>query len=127
MTDESNCMLVAAIPGRVGDGGPLIIKNEIEELQGSQGTFVGATLGANQLKRFMTGPIGCEVTGLCETPDGKALFVNIQHPGESTKVEDMLDEFYQSRWPGNRGYGRPGRPRSATIVITRDDGGPIGL
>jgi uncharacterized protein len=127
MTDESNCMLVAAIPGKVGDGGPLTITNEIDGVKGIQQTFVGATLGANQLKRFMTGPTGCEVTGLCETPDGKALFVNIQHPGENTKVEEMLDETYQSRWPGNRGYGRPGRPRSATIVITRDDGGPIGL
>jgi secreted PhoX family phosphatase len=31
-----------------------------------------------------------------------------------------------SQWPGNKGYGRPGRPRSATIVITRTDGGVIG-
>jgi len=127
MTDESNCMLVAAIPGRVGDGGPVTIQNDLDGKSGSQKTFVGATLGASQLKRFLTGPIGCEITGLCETPDGKALFVNIQHPGEGTRAEDLLAESYQSRWPGNQGYGRPGRPRSATIVITREDGGPIGL
>jgi secreted PhoX family phosphatase len=30
-------------------------------------------------------------------------------------------------WPGNQGYGQAGRPRSATIVITRKDGGVIGL
>jgi hypothetical protein len=54
---------------------------------------------------------------------GRALFVNIQHPGEDSKsVTDL-----QSQWPGNKGYGRPGRPRSATIVITRTDGGVIGV
>lgn len=127
MTDESNCMLVAAIPGRVGDGGPATLQNEVDGRKGEQRTFVGATLGAGQLKRFLTGPIGAEITGLCETPDGKALFVNIQHPGEGTRAEDLLAESYQSRWPGNRGYGRPGRPRSATIVITREDGGLIGI
>ena len=72
-------------------------------------------------------PLGAEVTGLTETPDGKALFVNIQHPGEDTKSADLVAERYQSNWPGNKGYGRPGRPRSATIVITRTDGGVIGL
>ncbi|MFM1850124.1 MAG: hypothetical protein RL446_963, partial [Pseudomonadota bacterium] len=78
-------------------------------------------------RRFLVAPFGAEVTGLCETPDGKALFVNIQHPGEATKAKDLLEENFQSRWPGNRGYGKPGRPRSATIVITREDGGVIGL
>ena len=33
----------------------------------------------------------------------------------------------QSQWPGNQGYGPVGRPRSATLVITRDDGGVIGI
>mgnify|MGYP003460278011 CR=1 FL=1 len=38
-------------------------------------------------------------------------------------------EKYTSHWPGNAGYGPGGalaRPRSATIVITKDDGGRIG-
>src|SRR5690606_29444789 len=35
-----------------------------------------------EIRRFMTGPLGCEVTGLTWTPDQKYLFVNIQHPGE---------------------------------------------
>ena len=35
-------------------------------------------------RRFLTAPKGAEVTGLAESPDGKALFVNIQHPGENT-------------------------------------------
>ena len=36
---------------------------------------------------------------------------------------------YTSHWPGNAGYGAGGanaRPRSATIVITKTDGGVIG-
>jgi hypothetical protein len=33
---------------------------------------------------------------------------------------------YTSQWPSNAGYGAGQRPRSATIVITKDDGGRIG-
>jgi secreted PhoX family phosphatase len=51
------------------------------------------------------------------------MFVNIQHPGENTRPGGKLE----SLWPGNLGYGKMGRPRSATIMITRDDGGVIGL
>lgn len=60
---------------------------------------------------------------MTEAPGGRALFVNIQHPGEESKSLTDL----QSLWPGNKGYGRPGRPRCATIVITRNDGGVIGV
>ena len=126
MTDESGCMLLAAIPGQVGDGGKVTVQNRMvvngETLTGTQETFVGATLGEARLRRFLVAPPGAEVTGLTETPDGRAIFVNIQHPGEDTEPGKQP----QSQWPGNKGYGRPGRPRSATIVITREDGGVIG-
>ena len=76
---------------------------------------------------ILVGPSGCEITGLCETPDGKAMFINIQHPGETTKMADIADPAkYTSRWPSNAGYGAGQRPRSATIVITKNDGGVIG-
>ena len=66
--------------------------------------------------------------GVTETADGKTLFVNIQHPGELTPALGDAAEFkLQSTWPGNMGYGVAGRPRSATIVITKDDGGVVGL
>jgi len=72
------------------------------------------------------GPLGCEVTGLVESPDGKTLFVNIQHSVESTPAIGTAAEFtFESQWPGNKGYGVAGRPRSATIAITRIDGGKI--
>ena len=33
---------------------------------------------------------------------------------------------YTSHWPANTGYGAGQRPRSATIVITKREGGVIG-
>lgn len=129
-TDESNCMMLAAIPGQVGDGGKVTVKNKMVvngvEQTGTQETFLGAALGEAKLRRFLVAPKGAEVTGLTETADGRTLFVNIQHPGESSKPM-AAGEAPQSMWPGNQGYGVPGRPRSATIVITRKDGGLIGI
>ena len=64
---------------------------------------------------------------MAETPDGKAIFVNIQHPGETTALANLGDPAkYTSQWPSNAGYGAGKRPRSATIVITKNDGGTIG-
>jgi secreted PhoX family phosphatase len=55
------------------------------------------------------------------------VFINIQHPGENTKMADVNDPTrFESQWPANAGYGAGQRPRSATIVITRNDGGVIG-
>jgi len=56
------------------------------------------------------------------------LFVNIQHPGENTPALGNAAQYtLESTWPGNVGYGPVGRPRSATLVITRNDGGLIGV
>ncbi len=132
MTDESNCMLLAAVPGQVGDGGKVTVNNRMTingaAVTGQQNTFIGATLGEARLRRFLVAPKGAEVTGITETEDGKTLFVNIQHPGEDTPALGGSAQFNaQSLWPGNQGYGAAGRPRSATIVITRNDGGLIGV
>ena len=61
------------------------------------------------VKRFLVGPLGCELTGITATPDRRTLFVNIQHP--------------DGTWPRINGETRP---RSATLVITKEDGGVIG-
>jgi secreted PhoX family phosphatase len=88
---------------------------------------VGKPQTTATLKRFLVGPKGAEITGICETPDGRALFVNIQHPGENTKMAEVSNPAkYESRWPANAGCGAGWRPRSATIVITREDGGVVG-
>ena len=77
-----------------------------------------------EIRRFLVGPTGCEVTGATSTPDGRTMFVNIQHPGESPSERSDPDQPRRfSNWPD----GRPdGRPRSATVVIRRVDGGVIG-
>ena len=45
--------------------------------------YVTDAQGAPELRRFLTGPVGCEVTGVVTTPDQRTMFVNIQHPGEA--------------------------------------------
>ncbi len=127
-TDVTNCMMLAALPGNVGDGGAKTLSyTKADSSKLDVLTQVGKAPTADTLKRFLVGPVACEITGLAETPDGKAIFVNIQHPGESTKAADVADPTkYTSRWPTNAGYGAGSRPRSATIVITKDDGGRIG-
>jgi len=121
-------MMLAARPGQVGDGA----KKSLAYPEGDGSTltvdtYVGKPPAPEQLKRFLVGPVGCEITGFCETPDGKAIFVNIQHPGENTDQANLADPSkYTSQWPSNAGYGAGKRPRSATIVITKDDGGRIG-
>lgn len=127
-TDVTNCMMLAARPGRVGDGSAATIPSGT----GTVSTFVGRKPGDADLRRFLVGPRECEITGVCMTPDGTAMFVNIQHPGEDTAATLGSPATYGSRWPNGAvatddAGGGTARPRSATIVITRDDGGVIGL
>ena len=122
-TDKTNCMLMAAIPGQRGDGGSKTLSYGDKQVT----THMGKPQTAATLKRFLVGPKGAEITGITETPDGRALFINIQHAGENTKMADVTDPTkYESQWPANAGYGAGKRPRSATIVITKNDGGVIG-
>ncbi len=124
--DESNCMMVVAIPGQVGDGASVTLNYGSTQVT----TRMGKKPTATTLKRFLVGPKDQEITGLCETPDGKVLLVNVQHPGEETAVADLGDPSkYTSHWPGNAGYGAGGanaRPRSATVMIFKNDGGRVG-
>ena len=82
----------------------------------------------------LTGPVGCEITGIALTPDGRTMFVNIQHPGEplSPQIDglevpnlhsDPANPTRYSNWPDFR---PDGRPRSATVAIRKKDGGLIG-
>lgn len=83
-----------------------------------------AWLAEYPTRTCLVGPKDCEITGIAESGDGRAVFVNIQHPGEDTKDADIGDATkYQSHWPD----GGSSRPRSATVVITRNDGGLVGV
>ncbi|NNH37723.1 PhoX family protein [Acinetobacter terrae] len=118
-TDVTNCMMLAALPGTMGDGG------KATALSGTatQDTFMGAKVTDENLRRFLTGPKDCEITGVTMTPDYKAIFINVQHPGEdSTAYNDAT-----SHWPATQTdpTNTTARPRSATVVITRKDGGVI--
>jgi uncharacterized protein len=130
-TDVSNCMMLAAVPGKVGDGAKATLSyTKTDGSTMAVDTYVGKKPTADVLKRFLVGPVDCELTGAAETPDGKTLFVNIQHPGESISKANIGDASkFSSHWPGNAGYGAGGanaRPRSSTIAITKNDGGLIG-
>ncbi|MGH8492743.1 MAG: PhoX family protein [Moraxellaceae bacterium] len=121
-TDVTNCMMLAAVPGVVGDG-------EAKTTSSGISTFVGAKPGTENtdLRRFLVGPKECEITGIAMAPDGKTMFVNIQHPGENGTTASSA-----SHWPHAADATQIGsdftlRPRSATIVITKNDGGVIGL
>ncbi|MCB1998274.1 MAG: PhoX family phosphatase [Rhodoferax sp.] len=82
-------------------------------------------------RRFLTAPPRSEVTGVTMTPDGRTMFVGIQHPGEDATAANPT-EF--SSWPQSQWALKadgvtslpPGRPRSSVVVITKDDGGIIG-
>ena len=146
-TDRSNAMLLAAIPGRYGDGAAVDVvnlpsgsPNQAVTSPVTVRTYAGRRMTEATLKRMFVAPRGAEITGLTETPDGRALFINIQHPGENTGragavppstalTPTTLAGPFESNWPGNAGYGPGGagaRPRSSTVVIRRNDGGVIG-
>jgi uncharacterized protein len=117
----------------VAPSGRLWIQTDVSADTQNIGPYAG--YGNNQMlcadpttrrtRRFLVGPAGCEITGCMATPDERTLFVGIQHPGESPvdDVNDPADPKRYSSWPdGDAG----GRPRSALLVITKDDGGVIG-
>ena len=109
-------MMLAAVPGKVGDGGAATAA-------GGTATLKGANATADTVRRFLVGPKDCEITGIAVTPDGKTLFFNVQHPGENGTLAAMT-----SHWPASQtATGSAKRPRSATVVVTRKDGGAVGI
>ncbi|RSD30636.1 PhoX family protein [Vibrio pectenicida] len=66
-----------------------------------------------EVRRFLTGPIACEITGLSFSEDYKTMFIGVQHPGDSGA-------------PSHFPAGGNSKPRSTIMAITREDGGVIG-
>ncbi|ARR01295.1 PhoX family protein [Campylobacter porcelli] len=66
-----------------------------------------------QVRRFLTGPIACEITGIAFNSDYTTMFVGIQHPGEN---------LANSHYPN----GKSSTPRSTIVQIRKKDGGVIG-
>ncbi|MDT8880017.1 PhoX family phosphatase [Halomonas saccharevitans] len=102
VAEHTNDQVLAVVPGVLGAG--------------EDAPSVVNTGNQQGLQRFAVGPNGAEVTGIFATPDRTALFINIQHPGN---------------WPASQDATEPAsgsvRPRAATVVIQKRDGGPIGV
>lgn len=97
-------------------------KGELERIGSNQ--MLACDVASGEVRRFFTGPVNCEVTGLTFTPDMRSMFLNIQHPGESPSDRaDPKNPTRFSTWPEGPGAQRP---RSATVIIRRQDGGIIG-
>ncbi len=123
----------------IDDRGVLWVQTDISSSKLNAGKF--AQFGNNQMlavdpvtgesRRFLTGPIACEVTGVTMTADLKTMWVNIQHPGEAVPMvmqkqgrkKSPEKPNAASNWPDHH---KNGRPRSATVMITKNDGGIIG-
>ena len=87
-------------------------------LVANNGCYVVPTQGPDRglLRQIASGPVGSEVCGCEFTPDGRTLFLAIQHPGEGGVVERPV-----SHWPD----GGSRQPRSAVVAVTREDGQPL--
>ena len=87
-------------------------------LIGNNGCYVVPTSGPDRgyLRQVVSAPIGAEICGCEFTPDGRTLFLSIQHPGEGGSVDAPV-----SHWPD--GGDLPAR--SAVIAISREDGTPL--
>jgi hypothetical protein len=105
------------------DVGPgAINRGELARLGNNQ--MLACNPASGEVRRFLTGPVHCEITGAAWTPDGRTMFVNVQHPGEApSERSDPAEPRKYSNWPD---FDPAGRPRSATVVVRRKDGGVIG-
>lgn len=72
-------------------------------------------------RHFYGAPASAEVCGPEFTPDGRTLFLAIQHP----EIDGFRDGFDQATttWPD---FSPDFPPRPSIVVITRRDGGAIG-
>jgi uncharacterized protein len=90
-----------SVPGTAG------ANNQTNEQVFGNNAMYNIDAATRKSQRFLVGPVGSEITGIAYTPDLTTFFINIQHP---TKA-----------WPE---AGK--QPRSATIVVRRTDGKPVG-
>ncbi|MFE1168283.1 PhoX family protein [Nocardiopsis sp. NPDC058789] len=128
---------VFASPGGVhcGEDGRLWIRTDVVRLgdpSGNSRELVGnsallcADPESGEVRRFLTGPPGCGIAGTAASPDQRTLFVTVQGPGSAAPglgEPTAEDPRALSNWPG---FDPAGRPRSAVVVVRKDDGGIIG-
>jgi secreted PhoX family phosphatase len=95
-----------------------IVSDTDDHNRPNNGCFVVPTAGPGRgrLQQLASGPAGCEVCGCEFTPDGRTLFLSIQHPGEGGTIENP-----RSHWPD--GNGMPAR--ATLLAVEREDGQPV--
>ncbi|GGK41703.1 hypothetical protein GCM10008955_39380 [Deinococcus malanensis] len=73
--------------------------NPIKAYHGNNAMFFFPTEGPNTGKayRFAVGPVDAELTGPVFSPDGKTLFVAVQHPGEDSESLDKLTSTFAAK------------------------------
>ncbi|MDO6461243.1 PhoX family phosphatase [Granulosicoccaceae sp. 1_MG-2023] len=104
VTEDTNDQILLVIPAELVDSG-------------NDTALINAD-NQHILRRFFVGPNGCEVTGLAYTPDNLNFFANIQHPANWPYSDDAAEATPD---------GTSVRPRAATVAISKDDGGEVGL
>ena len=96
--------------------GRLLIQTDGGQKDGLNNQMLVSDIKTGDLRRLFTGVTSDEITGIAMTPDRRTMFINTQHPGNGD--------------PANTNFPAPTdgitRPRDATIVITRKNGGIIG-
>jgi secreted PhoX family phosphatase len=136
VTDTSTSKLNNAVKNRTDDKAKTA---NISGLFGNNTIWYIPTSGENAGKAFLfgIGPMECEATGPCFTPDEQTMFLSIQHPGEAngtrlkgaSQTREYLvysttgEEFTQTRkvpigsnWP-NKTTDAP--PKPAVIYVTK--------
>jgi len=104
LTEYTNDQMLAVVPSQLTtDSGELDTINSDNQ---------------TELKRFFVGPNGAEVTGLAFSPAQTDLFLNVQHPANWPYSSDASMET-----PSNKTV----RPRAATVIIRKHDGGEVGV
>ncbi|MBD2730399.1 DUF839 domain-containing protein [Nostoc sp. FACHB-892] len=136
VTDISTSKTNSAVKSRTSDDGK---PTSISGLFGNNSIWYIPTSGDNAGKAFLfgMGPMECETTGLCFTPDEQNMFLSIQHPGEANGIRknqaietrEFLvttitgEEFTQTRqvpigsnWP-SKDSNAP--PKPTVVVVTK--------
>jgi len=119
--DQREALSPISCPDNLGfdpSGRLWIVTDSDRDLNANDGCYVVPTRGPDRglLRQVASAPVGAEVCGCEFTPDGRTLFLAIQHPGEGGNLENP-----RSHWPD--GNGLP--PRSALIAVSRRDGMPL--
>ncbi len=120
---QSNAQQLSPIacPDNLGfdpEGRLWIVTDKDDYSVGNNGCYVVPTAGAERglLRQIASAPVGAEVCGCEFTPDGRTLFLSIQHPGEGGSIDAPA-----SHWPD--GGSLPAR--SAVVALEREDGAPL--